>query len=116
MSNKLKKRSEGFENVRKDLEDEIKKEGGINLTPDLMKKYTENEDEKLKVTEDEFYDIITEMSEGDYVIYKVSQVNKGQEKRGMMVCHIGTVLAFAKATEEEKKEETDEKDEKSVDE
>lgn len=99
MSNKLKKHSAGFEKAKSSLEETAKENGGMNLTVELMKKFTESEDESERITDDEFYEIVEEMSNGDFVLYKVSRVHEGKESRGMMVCYKGTTLAFTKEQE-----------------
>ena len=104
MSNKLKKFSEGYNEVKASIRKLIDKEGGINVTPEFMKEYTKVEDEKLKITDDEFYTLLSELTEEGYRLYKVSQVCKGRETKGMMICAKDTTVAFVKDPKKEESE------------
>ena len=107
MSNKLKKFSEGYNEVKGNIRKLIEDEGGVNVTPEMMRKYTEVEDEKLKITDDEFYTLLSELTEEGYRLYKISQVCKGKETKGMMICSKDTTVAFAK--DQKKNEESSDK-------
>ena len=96
MSNKLKKFSEGYKETKNEIRELIEKEGGLNVTPALMRKFTEVEDESKKITDDEFYTALSELTEEGYRLYKIVQVCKGREERGMMICSKDTTVAFAR--------------------
>lgn len=103
MSNKLKKTSPGYEKVKEEIKKKIKESGGLNITPSFMKLFTENEDESMKITEDEFYSILSEVSEKEnFTLYKIQQISDGKESRALMVCDAGTTIAFVKKPDEEK--------------
>ena len=113
MSNKLKKSSPGFNEVKELIKKKIREEGGVNVTPDWIKEFTEVEDEKKKVTQDEFYTILAELVEKDeFRMYKIVQISKDGETRGMMLCDPDTSLVFYKEPKSEEKEEDETKDEK----
>lgn len=104
MSNKLKKTSAGYSEALKNLRDRVNKEGGLNIVPDLMKEYTEIEDENKAITEDEFFDICAKLSDEGFHLYKICQICKGKETRGLMLCSSDTVVAFTQTPKEEKRE------------
>lgn len=115
MSNKLKKTSPGFNEVKELVKKKIEEEGGgVNVTPTWIKEFTEAEDENKKVTQDEFYTILAELVEKDeFHMYKIVQISKDGETRGMMLCDPDTSLVFYKEPKSEEKEETkDEKEDK----
>lgn len=95
MSNKLKKKSPNYEKVKDELREKIKKEGGLNVTPELVKSYTEGNGE-VTCTYDEFFDILSELSDNGYSLFKIVQMCKGEETRGLMICDSETTVAFAK--------------------
>lgn len=105
MSNKLKKKSPCYGEAKNRLIEMIKKEGGLNIEPSVMKQFTENEDETKCISQDEFFDILSELSEGEYKLYKVSQVHHGKEERGLMICNKETIIAFVKDPAIKNKEE-----------
>ena len=107
MSNKLKKFSEGYNEVKGNIRKLIEDEGGVNVTPEFMNQFTKVEDDNLKITEDEFYTIIAELSDEGYRLYKISQVCKGKETKGMMICSKDTTVAFVK--DQKKNEESSDK-------
>lgn len=114
MSNKLIKRSEYYGNVKEIIRNKIEKEGGINVSPELITEYIypdeddqpkSKEHEKSKedkVTYEEFVDILTELSQSGYILFKIAQISDGKEKRGIMICRADTTIAFAKAETVEK--------------
>ena len=113
MSNKLKKSSPGFNEVKELVKKKIEEEGGVNVTPDWVKEFTEIEDEEKVVTQDEFYTILAELVEKDeFRMYKIVQISKDGETRGMMLCAPNTSLVFYKDPKSEEKEKEETKEEK----
>lgn len=105
MSNKLKKRSLGYDKAKEEIKKEVKEKGGVNISPSFMKQFTESEDEETKITENEFYSVLSELSEKEnFTLYKVYQISNGKESRALMICDTGTSIAFVKKPDE--KEET----------
>ena len=110
MSNKLKKRSADYEKIKEDLKEKIKKEGGLNITPDTVRSYVELEEgsevtvkeSELTCTYDEFFEIISELSNDGYFLFKIVQVHNGKETRGLTLCDKDTKIAFVKVPENEK--------------
>lgn len=102
MSNKLIKRSEGYEKVKKRITDKVNKEGGININGTLLSECisVSGKDED-KCTEDEFYSILEEMSNTGFCLYKIEKVIDGKSSKGMMICTKDTILAFVKDNEVE---------------
>ena len=96
MSNKLKKTSPAYNEVKKTLREKIEKEGGLNVEPKLMKQFTECEDETKSITQDEFFDILAQLSDEGFKLFKISQICKGKEERGLMICNEDTIIAFTK--------------------
>lgn len=96
MSNKLKKYSKGYEKAKEKLISIVEEKDGINLTPKFMKEnFTDISDEDEKITEDEFYSILSELADGeDYKLYKIERISKGKPERGMMLCNGKTELTF----------------------
>ena len=101
MSNKLKKKSKNYDKVMVEIRKAVEEQGGINVTPEFMKKFTDCEDEKNRIKEDEFYEILAKLSEEGYKVYKVSCVTNGKETRGMMICNKKTTVAFVQTPESE---------------
>ena len=116
MSSKLKKTSPGFNEVKERIKKRIEEEGGVNVTPDWVKEFTEAEaeDEKNKVTQDEFYTILADLVEQDnFRMYKIVSISKDGETRGMMLCAPNTSLVFYKEpNKDDKTTEKEENDEK----
>lgn len=106
MSNKLVKRSEGYENVKKKLIEKVNKEGGINLNGKLILEYI-GEDDAKKCSEEEYFKILEELSNEGYCLYKIEKVAQGKSSKGMMLCKEDVTLAFLKP-EEENGEDTEE--------
>ena len=112
MSNKLKKVSHGFGEVKNSIKQKLEGEGGVNVTPDWVKEFTECEDKDKVITEDEFYTILAELVDKDgYRMYKIIQVSKDGETRGMMLCAPNTSLVFYKDSEKVSEVKDEEKDE-----
>lgn len=102
MSNKLKKRSKDYEAIKNELRGKIEKEGGVNVTPDMVKEYTEeSEGDHLTCTYDEFFEILSELSNDGYSLFKITKLCEGKETRGLMVCNKDIVVAFTKDPKEE---------------
>lgn len=96
MSNKLKKVNEAMVKAKKKIEELIAENDGVNLTPQFMKnEFTEVEEEKDRISEDEFYNMVSEMAEsGEYCLYKVEKITEGKPARGLMICAKNTELVF----------------------
>lgn len=104
MSNKLKKKSEGYKWADAEIRKRVTEERGINVTPEFMREFTECEDKEKKITQDEFFDILSKMSDDDFEIFKIVKVSKSTESRGMMICPAGTTVAFSSVPIDEEKE------------
>lgn len=146
MSNKLKKKSAGYEKVVEKIKAKLKEDGGLNVTGDLlvecigeenfMKKVKGDEKDEKKgkngsgkkigksekgneeegkgvsqesedskslddksdeyCTEDEFYTILSELSDEGYNLYKIIRISGGEQKQGLMICEPDTIVAFVK--------------------
>lgn len=96
MSNKLKKTSPAYNEAKKTLREKIKMEGGLNIEPNVMRQFTDCEDETKSISQDEFFNILSELSDEGFKLFKISQVCKGDEKRGLMICNEDTIIAFTK--------------------
>ena len=97
MSNKLRKYSSGYKEAKKKLVERIEKEGGTNITPELMKEFTEVSEGEDPITEEEFYKILDDLQKkGKFKLFKISQICEDKETRGLMICDSSTIVAFAK--------------------
>lgn len=105
MSNKLKKFSLGYKETYEELKKRILETGGLNITPELMKEFTETDPDGKPITEDEFYSVLDNLQKDGFRLYKISQICKDKEIRGMMICSSDTVVAFAKQPKDEEKKE-----------
>ena len=102
MSNKLIKRSEGYNKVKQKIVDKVNEEGGININGTLLSEcISVSGNDEGKCTEDEFYSILEEMSNSGFCLYKVEKVIDGKSSKGMMICTKDTILAFVKDNEAE---------------
>ena len=99
MSNKLIKRSYGFNEAKEWLRKKVEDEGGLNVTIELINKLKESGIEVKDM--DELIDILSELSEDGYPIYRISRVCKGSESKGMMICSPTTVVAFTQNPEKD---------------
>ena len=97
MSNKLAKHSSGYKTAKKKIIERIEKEGGINITPEFMKEFTEVPEGEEPITEEEFYKILDDLQKkGKFKLFKISQICEDKETRGLMICNSNTIVAFAK--------------------
>ena len=145
MSNKLKKRSAGYDKVVEKIKAKLKEDGGLNVTGELMrecigeenfvnrlkgglkdegkkngagKKSEKSEKENGKegkgtdtkskssgsrdgkndeyCTEDEFYTILSNLSDEGYHLYKIIRISNGDQQQGLMICEPDTIVAFVK--------------------
>ena len=97
MSNKLRKYSSGYKEAKKKLVERIEKEGGTNITPELMREFTEVPEGEDPITEEEFYKILDDLQKkGKFKLFKISQICEDKETRGLMICDSNTIVAFAK--------------------
>lgn len=103
MSNKLIKRSHGYLESKEWIKKRLDETGGINVSVDLVQ---DMNDAGLSLEDfDQLLDILAELSDDGYPIYKISRVCKGEETKGMMICSPETVVAFAKNPEELEKKD-----------
>lgn len=156
MSNKLKKRSAGYDKVVEKIKAKLKEDGGLNVTGELMrecigeenfvnklkgglkdekdegkkngagKKSGKSEKENVKegkgtdpkskssgscdgkndeyCSEDEFYTILSNLSDEGYNLYKIIKISNGDQQQGLMICEPDTIVVFVK--EEQLKKRT----------
>lgn len=133
MSTKLVKKSKGYEAARKKLVALLEENGGANITGPMivdfvgMENLKKDSDEEKKssgkkekksdefCTEDEFYQILEDLSNEGYGLYKITQISKGKESRAMMICNPDSFIAFVKGDKKEEKEEKENSGEALID-
>ena len=99
MSNKLIKRSPDYRKVKEWLREKADKEGGVNITTELM-----SSEECGSITYNEFIDILGELSDEGYNLFKVEKACNGIKTGGMMICRKDVVIAFVKDRRDKKKD------------
>ena len=97
MSNKLVKKPEGYKEGKEWIKKKLDAEGGLNVTIELLDEMNES-GIKCKNMET-LIEILSDLSDDGYPIYKISRVCKGEESKGMMICSPATVVAFTQNPE-----------------
>ena len=102
MSNKLVKKPVGYKEGKAWMKSKLDVEGGVNVQLELL---DEINAAGIEIKDMEaLIEILSDLSDEGYPIYRISRVCNGEETKGMMICHPSTVVAFTQNPERDFKD------------